>query len=64
MLKNSMKKIEKFESIFGEDFSNEEETTNGIEKLKIEELIAFKNHPFKLYTGERLNEMVLRHVAI
>jgi ParB family chromosome partitioning protein len=53
-----MKKIEKFESIFGEDFSNEEETTNGIEKLKIEELIAFKNHPFKLYTGERLNEMV------
>jgi len=29
-----------------------------IRKLEIGKLIAFKNHPFKLYEGERLNDMV------
>ena len=53
-----MKKVDTFEEIFGEDYFNEDENNTGIEKLKIEELIGFKNHPFKLYTGERLNEMV------
>ena len=53
-----MKKVDTFEEIFGEDYFNEDENNAGIEKLKIEELIGFKNHPFKLYKGERLNEMV------
>ncbi len=53
-----MKKVEKFEAIFGDNFFDEDENATGIEKLKLEELVAFENHPFKLYTGERLNEMV------
>ncbi|MEA1975648.1 MAG: ParB/RepB/Spo0J family partition protein [Bacillota bacterium] len=53
-----MKKVETFEAIFGDNFLDEDESNNGIEKLKIKELVAFENHPFKLYTGERLNEMV------
>ncbi len=58
MKESGMKKIEKFEAIFGDNFLDEDESNNGIEKLKIKELVAFENHPFKLYTGERLNEMV------
>jgi len=53
-----MKKVDKFEAIFGENFFDEDESGTGIEKLKIKELVAFENHPFKLYKGERLNEMV------
>jgi ParB family chromosome partitioning protein len=53
-----MKKVEKFEAIFGDNFLDNDESNNGIEKVKIKELVAFENHPFKLYTGERLNEMV------
>ena len=34
--------------------NNSEDTT----KLKIETLVAFENHPFKLYEGDRLKDMV------
>ena len=33
------------------------EKTSGVEKLDIENLVPFANHPFKLYEGERLNDM-------
>ena len=31
---------------------------NGIEQIAIDSIKAFHNHPFHLYVGERLNDMV------
>lgn len=54
-----MKKVETFASIFGEDYNEvSSDKTDGTTSLKLEDLIPFKNHPFKLYQGERLNDMV------
>ncbi len=47
-------------AIFGEDYdpeTNDSKTLNQ-DMLKIEQLVGFENHPFKLYEGERLDEMV------
>ncbi len=60
MGKEETKKVQPFMAIFGEDYDAEasnNETLNQ-DMLKIEQLVGFKNHPFKLYEGERLNEMV------
>lgn len=61
MGKDEVKKVQPFMAIFGEDY--EEELNNNDEvasqdMLKIEQLVPFENHPFKLYEGERFNEMV------
>ncbi|PKM56025.1 MAG: chromosome partitioning protein ParB [Firmicutes bacterium HGW-Firmicutes-5] len=54
-----MKKVETFASIFGEDYNEvSSDKTDGTTSLKLDDLIPFKNHPFKLYEGERLNDMV------
>jgi len=54
-----MKKVETFASIFGEDHSDvPSEKTDGTTSLKLDDLIPFRNHPFKLYEGERFNDMV------
>ena len=54
-----MKKVETFASIFGEDHSEvPSEKTDGTTSLKINDLIPFRNHPFKLYEGDRFNDMV------
>lgn len=47
-------------AIFGEDYDPDAENKESPNQdiLKIEQLVPFKNHPFKLYEGERLNEMV------
>ena len=60
MVANKEKKTATFASIFGDDYDlNEvEQKDEGSVKLKLEELVAFKNHPFKLYDGDRLNDMV------
>ncbi len=59
MDKTKMKKVETFASIFGEDHSEvPSEKTDGTTSLKIDDLIPFSNHPFKLYEGERFNDMV------
>ena len=59
MEKTKTKKIESFASIFGDD---SEETLvskgEGVSTLKLDQLVPFPNHPFKLYAGERLDEMV------
>ena len=34
------------------------EKTDGTTSLKLEDLIPFRNHPFKLYEGDRFNDMV------
>lgn len=54
-----MKKVETFASIFGEDHSEvPSEKTDGTTSLKLNDLIPFRNHPFKLYEGDRFNDMV------
>jgi ParB family chromosome partitioning protein len=59
MDKTKMKKVETFASIFGEDHSEvPSEKTDGTTSLRLEDLIPFRNHPFKLYEGERFNDMV------
>ncbi|WZL72079.1 ParB N-terminal domain-containing protein [Clostridiaceae bacterium 35-E11] len=59
MDKAKMKKVETFASIFGEDHSEvPSEKTDGTTSLKLDDLIPFRNHPFKLYEGERFNDMV------
>jgi len=60
MAENKAKKTETFAAIFGDDFSleNNNEKDDGITKLKLETLVPFKNHLFKLYEGDRFNDMV------
>lgn len=60
MTENKTKKTESFASIFGNDYdvTSQHENKDDVTKLKIETLIAFENHPFKLYEGDRLNDMV------
>lgn len=54
-----MKKTESFASIFGDDFDETPVTTeDGTTLIKLEQLVPFANHPFKLYEGERFDEMV------
>ena len=59
MDKNKIKKTESFASIFGDDFNESPpDKQDGTTDLKLEQLVPFHNHPFKLYEGERFNEMV------
>lgn len=59
MDKTKMKKVETFASIFGDDDEViDQKQTEGTTDLKLESLVPFKNHPFKLYEGDRLNDMV------
>ena len=59
MDKTKMKKVETFASIFGDDDEViDQKQTEGTTALKLEALVPFKNHPFKLYQGDRLNDMV------
>lgn len=59
MDKTKMKKVETFASIFGEDHSDvPSEKTDGTTSLRLNDLIPFRNHPFKLYEGDRFNDMV------
>jgi ParB family chromosome partitioning protein len=59
MDKTKMKKVETFASIFGEDHSEvPSEKTDGTTSLRLEDLIPFRNHPFKLYEGDRFKDMV------
>lgn len=60
MGKDEVKKVQPFMAIFGEDYEEElsKDEKAKQDMLKIEQLIPFENHPFKLYEGERFNEMV------
>jgi len=53
----SERKLMSLDDMFG-DISSEKETNSGIAEIEIEKLVPFSNHPFKLYEGERLNDMV------
>lgn len=60
MTEKKSKKIESFASIFGDDYNpaQEEATNEDVTKLRLEDLVAFENHPFKLYEGDRLTDMI------
>ncbi|MBF4695093.1 ParB N-terminal domain-containing protein [Fusibacter ferrireducens] len=59
MDKNKTKKTETFASIFGDDYDETPLSKDeGVSTLKVEQLVSFPNHPFKLYEGARLDEMV------
>lgn len=61
MGKEKAKKVQPFMAIFGENYEediNKNDDKGNQDILKIEQLVGFENHPFKLYEGERLDEMV------
>lgn len=53
----SEKRLMSLDDMFG-DTQAEKESKSGITEIEIEKLVSFSNHPFKLYEGERLNDMV------
>src|SRR5690554_1274394 len=44
--------------IFGQDEDEDHNQKAGVTEIELSKLKPFKNHPFKLYEGERLNDMV------
>jgi len=61
MGENKRKRTETFASIFGDEYDEIVEgnkDNNGTIILNINTLIPFENHPFKLYEGDRLDDMV------
>ncbi|MCG8540135.1 MAG: ParB N-terminal domain-containing protein [Clostridia bacterium] len=56
----SRKKLQTFEDMFGKETLKDEKGQEraGISELDINALIPFKNHPFKLYEGQRLGDMI------
>ncbi|MCX7924037.1 MAG: ParB N-terminal domain-containing protein [Clostridia bacterium] len=51
-------KVRSFVDIFGEDITPDSKVKTGITEIEISKLVPFSNHPFKLYEGERLHDMV------
>jgi ParB family chromosome partitioning protein len=47
-----------FKKMFSSTTLNNQNILSGITNIAIEKLIPFKNHPFKLYEGERFTDMV------
>lgn len=56
----SKKRLQSFEDMFGKEMleADEKEETAGVIELDIDILVPFKAHPFKLYEGQRLDDMV------
>lgn len=53
----SEKKLMSLDDMFG-DSKDKNSPSTGITEIEIVNLIPFGNHPFKLYEGERLNDMI------
>lgn len=52
-------KVRSFADIFGEEITPDSKAKTGMTEIEISKLVPFLNHPFKLYEGERLNDMVV-----
>lgn len=52
-MENKLRKLEDLASMFGDGDDKKEKC-----ELDIKTLVPFNNHPFRLYQGERLNDMV------
>jgi ParB family chromosome partitioning protein len=55
--KGSSIKLKSFKEIFGANDNNTLSDNQIVQALPPEKLVPFKNHPFKLYEGERFNEL-------
>lgn len=55
MVKNSIINLNEMLGLTDEDIDNEKKGTTEVD---ISQLVPFSNHPFKLYEGQRLNDMV------
>lgn len=53
-MKANSKRLKSLNDIFGDSNTNE----NSVTLMDVEKLIPFSKHPFKLYTGARLDDMV------
>ena len=53
----SQKKLMSLDDMFG-DIGIKNTANAGVTEIEITNLVPFANHPFKLYEGERLNDMV------
>ena len=51
-------KVRSFADIFGEETSPDSKAQTGINEIFIDKLVPYMKHPFKLYEGERLKDMV------
>lgn len=51
-------KVRSFADVFGEDVYLAPKQKESMREIQISKLVQFVNHPFKLYDGERLNDMV------
>jgi hypothetical protein len=50
-------KVRSFADIFGEDAVPDPKQQAGVTEIEISKLVPFANHPFKLYEGERFNDL-------
>lgn len=46
------------DALFGSSEPDEQHTGSGVTELKIDQLVPFSQHPFRLYEGERMQDMV------
>ena len=53
----SQKKLMSLDDMFG-DIGIKSMVNTGVTEIEITNLVPFDNHPFKLYEGERLNDLV------
>ncbi len=53
------KKVRSFASIFGDEFDEPVMENNGrLTHIRLDQLVPFHNHPFRLYEGEQFKELV------
>ncbi|WIV11175.1 ParB N-terminal domain-containing protein [Proteiniborus sp. MB09-C3] len=52
------RKVININDLFSDEEDLLESSDSGIKEIDLSQLVPFKNHPFKLYEGQRLNDMV------
>lgn len=50
-------KLESFDEMFGGDLEQADIERSSVKEIEINSLVPFRNHPFSLYEGDRLEEM-------
>ncbi|NJD02190.1 MAG: ParB/RepB/Spo0J family partition protein [Ruminiclostridium sp.] len=57
MSDKKVRKLENFDDLFGADNSTGKIESNERNEIELSRLVAFENHPFKLYEGKKLDDM-------
>lgn len=52
------RKVININDLFSDEEDLLESSDSGVKEIDLSQLVPFKNHPFKLYEGQRLNDMV------